>query len=31
MTARISDLPGLAIRRPTLIVVVNLLIVIAGL
>jgi multidrug efflux pump subunit AcrB len=28
---RISDLPALAIRRPTLIVVINLLIVIAGL
>ncbi len=31
MSARISDLPGLSIRRPTLIVVVNLLIAIAGL
>ena len=31
MSTRISDLPGLAIRRPTLIVVINLLIVIAGL
>jgi hydrophobic/amphiphilic exporter-1 (mainly G- bacteria), HAE1 family len=31
VTGRISDLPGLAIRRPTLIVVINLLIVIAGL
>ena len=31
MSVRISDLPGLSIRRPTLIVVVNLLIAIAGL
>ena len=31
VSLRISDLPGLSIRRPTLIVVVNLLIVIAGL
>ena len=31
MSVRISDLPGLSIRRPTLIVVVNLLILIAGL
>ena len=31
MSLRISDLPGLSIRRPTLIVVVNLLIAIAGL
>ncbi len=31
MSARLSDLPGLSIRRPTLVVVINLLIVIAGL
>ena len=31
MMARVSELPSLAVRRPTLIVVANLLIVIAGL
>ena len=31
MTTRLGDLPSLAVRRPTLIVVLNLLIIVAGL